>query len=293
MRHLLDGARFSGIGALRSVAVYHLVAHLGFGRRDLADPVLAGRVWDGMQRAFPAALAGMVMPDHVHLNDECDEPDEARRELARALSRATYGRGRRLWLPVPPPELVREDKLWRVVRYVALNPCRKGLTDDPAQWIWSTYRDVMGAAALPWVDERRLATRLGVREEGFGRRLHRYVAMDDRVCEEARAGFAPAPVTTSPTRSLDEIARAAAASLRCSPAEIQRRGLPRQAFLALARSQGWSDSAVLADACGVTPRAIRTPGTKVDERVLRAGLMCLGSRRWTRKFEGRWETISG
>ncbi len=39
------------------MAMLHLVAHLAFGRRDLADPILARRVWDQMRRAFPDALA--------------------------------------------------------------------------------------------------------------------------------------------------------------------------------------------------------------------------------------------
>jgi hypothetical protein len=268
------------------VAVHHLVAHLAFGRRDLADPAVARRVWDHTRRAFPDALAAMVMLDHAHLLDECDDPDEARRALASALSRATYGKGKRLWLPVPAPEVVREERLRTVVRYVALNPCRKGLTDDPAQWTWSTYRDVLGAAARPWVDPGRLASRLGDREQGFVGRFHRYVSLDGRVAEEARALPEPALPNEAPRHSLDEIALATAASLRCSPEDILRRGEPRQAFLALARSQGWNDTQVLAEACGLTARALRYPATPPDEEVLRGGLVCLGSRRWTRKFEG-------
>jgi len=275
------------------VAVHHLVAHMGFGRKDLADPVVAGRVWDGMRRVFPDALSALVMPDHVHLTDETEAPDRARKDLARVLSRATYGMGRRLWLPVPAPEVIREDRLRTVLRYVLLNPCRKGLTDDPVQWIWSTYRDVLGAVARPWVDPGRLARRLGEREAGFELRFHRYVTADGRVSEEARQGFRPATSATIPSRSLEEIALAAGASLRCSPDEIRRRGSARQAFLALARAQGWKDSEVLAEACGVTPRAIRRCGVPVEAGVLRAGLVCLGSKRWTRTFEGGWKNKSG
>lgn len=248
--------------------------------------MVARRVWEGMRRGFPDALAGMVMLDHVHVVDEREDEDEARRKLARVLSRATYGRGERLWLPVPQPDVVREAKLRRVVRYVMLNPCRKGLTDDPAEWVWSTYRDVMGAAAEPWVDARRLARRLGEREVGFEERFRRYVTTDGRVGEAARKPYVAALPVEAPTHGLEEIAIAVAASLRCSPEEIRRKGLARQASLELARSQGWSGGQALADACGVTTRAIRKGAAGVDDDVSRAGLVCLGSRRWRRNFEG-------
>ena len=39
------------------MAMLHLVAHLAFGRRALAAPILARRVWAQMRRAFPDALA--------------------------------------------------------------------------------------------------------------------------------------------------------------------------------------------------------------------------------------------
>jgi len=239
-----------------------------------------------MRRGFPEAMAGVVMLDHVHLVDEQEDEDEARRELARVLSRATYGRGERLWMPVPRPDVVREAKLRTVVRYVMLNPCRKGLTDDPAEWVWSTYRDVMGAAAEPWVDGRRLARRLGEREAGFEERFQRYVTTDGRVGEEAGRPYVAAGRVEAPVHGLEEIAVAVAASLRCSPEEIRRKGLARQAFLELARSQGWQGGQALAEACGVTTRAIRKRTAGVDEDVLRAGLVCLGSRRWRRNFEG-------
>ncbi len=225
------------------------------------------------------------MPDHTHLLAEGEDPDEARRTLATALSRATYRKGERLWLPVPDPEVVREHRLRIVVRYVVLNPCRKSLVDDPVLWPWSTYRDVLGAAVDPWVDAERLARCLGECEAGFVPRFHRYVTLDNRVAEEARALPAPARPTPTPTHSLDEIALATAASLRCPFEAIQRRGKPRQLFLALARCQGWTDSRVLAEACGVTPRAIRKPSEAPAPSHVRAGLVCLGSRRWTRNFE--------
>jgi REP element-mobilizing transposase RayT len=42
-----------------------------------------------------------------------------------------------------------ESYLRRVVRYIALNPVRGGLVEDPAQWPWSSYRATAGLEDPP------------------------------------------------------------------------------------------------------------------------------------------------
>jgi hypothetical protein len=269
------------------LSVLHLVAHLGFGRKDLAEYGVARRVWDGMRRAFPDALAGTVMPDHVHLVADEEDPDGARRRLGTTLSRATYGRGRRLWLPVPEPDVVREPKLRRVVRYVALNPCRRGLADTPLEWVWNSHRDVMGAAVAPWVLAEELGRRLGYRRSDFRDSFHRYVSSDRSV----RGDDGAAPRRSMPSEvartSLLDIEIAAAAALRGQPEDIRRRGLSRQLFVNLAWDQGWSDSAAIARRCETTTRAVQRCGLMVDREAVEAAAVCLGDERLMKAFRIR------
>jgi putative transposase len=44
----------------------------------------------------------------------------------------------------------REAYFRDLVRYVALNPVRAGLVEDPAAWPWSSYRASAGLAPPPW-----------------------------------------------------------------------------------------------------------------------------------------------
>lgn len=262
--------------------VYHLVAHPRGYRRLLLDDTFARRTWVGLRRAFPDAIAANLMPDHVHVGEETDDPDEARRRMSRALARAAHRRGRGTWDPVPEPELVREPKLRRFVRYVALNPCRDGLASDPLAWTWSTYRDVMGASADPWGDGRRLARRLGYHPDDFRREFHRYCSSDATVSLTGTSLPLPAPPVENSERSIVEIHMAVAAALRCSPEDLAHRGKPRQLLLALARHQGWTDANLLAELCSITPRAVRKTPLAVSTQELDAALLCLGDDRLLR-----------
>lgn len=266
------------------MAIYHLVAHLALGRRDLQEFELARRVWAGMRAAFSEALAAMVMPNHVHLLVAGEDPDQGRRRLARTLSRASYGRGRGLWLPVPEPERVRESKLRRVVRYVVLNPCRRRLVGDPLAWSWSTYRDVMGAVVDPWVTDGRLARAMGERRDGFRRRLHGYVTRDERVDVGARVLPEKAVVDPPKIWQPDELALAATITLRLPPEAIRSKGTgpARKLLVALAHDVGMNDTSALAQQCCITPTAVRLMRPRFTRTQLDAALLCLGSDRFRR-----------
>jgi putative transposase len=43
----------------------------------------------------------------------------------------------------------RENYLWALCRYIARNPVRAKLVDDPAQWRWSSYRATAGLCPNP------------------------------------------------------------------------------------------------------------------------------------------------
>jgi REP-associated tyrosine transposase len=57
-----------------------------------------------------------------------------------------------------------------VIRYVALNPVRAGICDDPADWPWSSYRPLVRGLATPaFLDASELLLLFG-RERGIARR---------------------------------------------------------------------------------------------------------------------------
>jgi hypothetical protein len=123
-----------------------------------AKGTLLFRTWDEgvrlfrmLLRTFPGALGVCVMPDHVHL---LLGHGEGVRRLGALLSGYARFRnahrktpGMSVWEPLPPPQPVTKDKERRNVRYVHLNPCRKGLVHDPLAWPLSTHRDFLGLAA--------------------------------------------------------------------------------------------------------------------------------------------------
>lgn len=263
------------------MAAYHLVARIR-GKFPLLDEfVFASRVWSGLRRAFPVALSATLMPEHAHVVADGDDPDWMRRRMARALASSARGRGRGVWDPVPEPDLVREPKLARALRYVALNPCRRGLVGDPLVWFWSTFRDMYGATAEPWIDPGRLARRLGWKTDGFVRRFHDYVTADHTVAVDGTPFPRPAVGQLLPCQSLDALVLAVSASLRSHPRILWRRGPARRMFVALAGNQAWRDTKALAACCRITPRAIRYLHEGGNDTPIASALVCLGDGRFT------------
>jgi hypothetical protein len=261
--------------------IYHLTARLD--RRDisLCDFDVAEWLWPQLRAAFPLALASCLMPDHPHLVTPSRDEEEARRALNRVLGALARHVGVRHVGEASPPSVITDrPKLQRDLRYVALNPPRAGLVDDPLAWLFSTHRDVLGASVDPWIDATRLARALGRPVHGFVETYHRYVSSDPDV----HVAGTPVPRPALPTQvahyPLTRIARAAAAATRTRPESIRRLGLPRQLFVHLAREQGWRDWEALAIACDCSTRTIRRVA---EGRVaLDAARLCLGDARLLR-----------
>jgi REP element-mobilizing transposase RayT len=57
-----------------------------------------------------------------------------------------------------------------VIRYIALNPVRAGMCDDPADWPWSSYRLLGRGVATPAFLEGDEVLRLFGRDRGIARR---------------------------------------------------------------------------------------------------------------------------
>ncbi len=206
--------------------VLHLTARCSVLRVALCAEPLAPVVWGALRRAFPTALGCVLMPNHLHLIAVEPSGEIAVTKLRAVMSgvrRSVAGKGL-VWERAPAPVAVPDAfHLLRQLRYVALNPARAGLIDDPLAWMWSTHRDVGGAVVDPWVRAETIARRLGQSLHEFARTHHGYVSADPTV----RVDGTPFPVAASPSRiaehPLGTIAAAARAATRASAIDIRRR----------------------------------------------------------------------
>lgn len=247
----------------------------------LDDAEVGAWLWSHLRAAFPGAIAAVLMPDHPHLVLASAAPEREHSRLARLLGqlgRRTGVRGQAS--EVPPAEPIRGGPaLARHVRYVALNPCRRGLVTCPLAWPWSTHRDVIGATVDPWVTASRLAAALGGAWQGFASRHHAYVSADPHAHVAGTPMPTPAAPTLMPAVGLRSIAEASAAALRVSGMSLRRSGGARALFVALAIDQGWTHVGRLAEVCGCSRRTIHRCAAAVDPAALHAARLCLGDAR--------------
>jgi hypothetical protein len=243
----------------------------------------AAFAWRRLRAAFPEALAVILMPNHLHMVVEFIRACALKLRMAAVLSGLTRsglcGPERVVWQQAPEPKPIEDvQKLRRQVRYVALNPCRAGLCADPLQWIWSTHRDVLGAAADPWITGERLAAALQLSPRGFALRHHAYVSGDPAVRVDGTPPPVLAPARDAALVPLETVAAAAAAALRLPMSAIASRADARRLFVQLAHNQGWHDARCLARRCGVQPWQVfhlaRQPASGLD-----AARLCLGDER--------------
>jgi hypothetical protein len=262
----------------------HLTARVSRSMPPLDDAEVGAWLWSHLRQAFPGAIAAVLMPDHPHLVLASDEPERDRRRLARMLGQL----GRRAGVrgqasEVPPAEPIRGGPvLSRHVRYVALNPCRRGLAGCPLAWPWSTHRDVIGATVDPWVTAVRLAAALGGAWQGFASRHHAYVSAGPHAHVAGTPMPSAAVPTTLPAVGLGTIAEASAAALRVPVTSMRRCGAARALFVALAIDQGWTHVGRLAEVCGCSRRTVHRHAAAVDPEALHAARLCLGDVRLRR-----------
>lgn len=223
----------------------HLVARARTGF-PLADPSLAFPLWSRLRCVFPDAVACVLMGNHLHLLLQQD--DRALRRLRAVIGHTAGWPFDRL----PEAQTVRgRDKELRMLRYVLLNPCRAGLTEQPSSWLFSTLRDSLGLVEDAWTDPP-----LGLSRERMLEHLHR----DDRTGPRPRL---PAPVADVrfAVRPLGDCVLATQAAFRTPSI---RTTAARTAFFQLARRQGWSSASQLAGIAGVSRRAVYTAWSRPD-----------------------------
>ena len=206
----------------------HFVAR-SFRSEPLAEPACARRTWDALRAQWPKVLSACWMSDHLHVLVEDVDPKTEAEWLERSLRRMEA------WADVDVDWTVAKGrtKVRRDIRYIALNPCRAQLCADPLQWLWSTHREVFGAAAQPWLDVDRLLELEGTRE-----RHHAYVSSDPSVAVTGTPPprvAAPSPIATRP---IADIGLAALAAWRLPNGSLRSRGPARHDFVRLAPEQG-------------------------------------------------------
>jgi hypothetical protein len=260
---------------------FHLVARSYPGLWPLRSFEPNAWMWRALRRAFPRALDVALMPNGLHLTIASNDARQLAQRLASVLRGFTrrYGHGQRLFEPVPQPaELPDRLHRWRTSRYVPLNPCRAGLARDPLEWIWSTYRDVLGATADPWVTADTQAVAHGRSRVGFEQVFHCYVSADPSVRVAGTSLPLPAPSTNVARFPLVRIQLAAGAALRVPGSQVFRCHRSRRLFAHLARDQGWPTTPI-ARASGISARHVRR--IVVGPRALAAARLCLADERLT------------
>jgi hypothetical protein len=203
-------------------------------------------LWERLLGLQP--VAACVMPDHVHLlAARYDRPHlmGVLSGYARWLARRHGTPGLHLWLPHPPPEILK-DKLHtqRTWRYVHLHPCRDKLAPDPLAWPLSTHRDACGLALPPACSRARDPAA-----------FHRYVSGDPAVRPEGSP--LPAPTLERSRPSLPQLVAAVGALTRTLADDLPRVVGPRRLLVASAVRLLGLHTGELAAFLGVHPGTVR------------------------------------
>ncbi len=235
----------------------------------------AKALWD-LVNARVLHFGLVLMPDHLHalLRD-----DSQREPMARAM------RGYAQWLNArrcrkgPLFEHGSEFKpisnsqhLERTRRYVHLNPCRKGLVNDPLAWPFSTHRDAVGLA-IPCV----------MRPVGNAARFHAYVSGDPDVDVEGTPLPCRGPMDASHPIPLTDLRAAVSALTRTPEHMLLRRGPARSLLVDAALELSGLTARQIAAALNLEPATIRLRAREhggVDASSVRLVVMVAGDGRF-------------
>lgn len=136
-----------------SAGMYHVAARAQVGERLFRDDHDFLRFEGEVKRIVSpecVCVAACAIDTHYHLLLQTEDGvlNRAMQRLNRSYSSAFNARyGRRghtfadRYMSVP---VTSEGQLLTVFRYVVRNPVQAGLCDDPAQLVWSSYREAIG-----------------------------------------------------------------------------------------------------------------------------------------------------
>lgn len=232
----------------------HLVARIRQRRPILNDWTRASALWRRLLEAFPHALSWVLMPEHLHLLTP--EAGGLRGKLSRVCQSfsLSFKLGAGTWDPVPEPEPVRDlSHLKRQVRYVHLNPSRRGLNRDPLDWVWSTHRDWLNPSSF-------LAHRIKPvldRWKWSRARFHDYVSSDPTCSVTGTPMLLPSKeLNLSRDVSLQSVLRALLGVSRLPIEELIQQPRGRDLLLALARQLTPYSQSELALSLGLSRGAV-------------------------------------
>ena len=177
-------------------AVHHVVFQ-GTGRcRIVLDGTDADRLWSEFALVTDTCqwqcIAACLLGTHFHAFVETEVPNlgEGMRKLLGSYARwfnLRHGREGHLFRsPFWSTRVLTNEHLLVGVSYVAVNPVRAGLCDHPADWRWTTHRELAGLEPQKLVSADRLLTRLGNGDLDRGRAV--YAEMIENDLARLRAG---------------------------------------------------------------------------------------------------------
>lgn len=238
----------------------HLTATARGGWRPGDDPVAMRELWRGLDRTFPRGHVSAALPDHDHTLTPDDEHDPvgAMRRVLQRHSRAFAGPGQRWELHVS--RVTTRGILSRTAAYVLVNPVKHGYVEDAAQWLWSSWRDLVGATSNPGLGISSLGAALRMGRPRLVRTLN-----DAIVSHRTYRGTPSEPphIVASVSHlgaSFQTIANAVLASDRAGEEALFRRGVVRDRVVALADEVAcgrWKDLATFLRVHESTLRRIR------------------------------------
>jgi REP element-mobilizing transposase RayT len=237
--------------------------------------------WQQLQKIFPEMISAVLMPNHVHLILPITSNEVTHQKLSGFMGALSKKTGHKiLWQKVPSPVSIPDrHHLRRQLRYVALNPCRKGLCRDPLEWYWSTYREIMGATVVRNQSFVEIAKILGEPKQDFRVRFHAYVSGDPSVSISGTPLPKRSLPKDIPEQSIGEILSAAAAALRVSRTELLHRTPLRRLFIHAAVRHGWKQNKILAHLCGTSLTSIQKHRRLPFPPGVDAVDLCLGDKR--------------
>lgn len=238
---------------------------------QLSDLETGSWLWSAGRRAFPDALAVCLLPTHAYVVAPFEDAESGRQRLNRLIGQFArrFDALGKIGDTAEPEPVTEQYELLQRIQAVAELPRDAGLVDDPLAWPWSTYRDVVGAIADPWVCELRLASHLRAEPAGFAQFFHDSIGP---------RGF-PKPAHAGARYSTDAIACAAAAATRTAVDNIRCEGPARSLFIRLLADFTALCNQDLASMADVSVRTVNRVLNQDREQMMSAGRLCLGDTR--------------
>lgn len=235
----------------------HCVARARVGTLLFHTWTEARALWERMKRV-PHLGYLVLMPDHVHAAVESKAVDgfaRAMQAYAQWRNRSRGERGR-VWRSSAVSPVRGRQHERRTIRYIHLNPTRKGLVQDPLAWPFSTHRDCVGLA-LPPIR----------RSVGDPCRFHAQVSSDPTVDPQGTELPSAPDSSILEQISLEQILAAVSSLTRTPESGLYRRGPSRVLLVRAAKILTGHSSAEIAEMIGVSRWTVTRTPTHFDRSI--------------------------